>query len=639
MEFIDPLSNPEAYKYAFVSGIREHLRILKDQTRLRDLLNDENGDEMDQDNEKTKMSIETRDLIYHLDSVIDFVFGDILKYHVKKDIEQSKNWGLPSKALTHGFANILLGTDINEITIPPNLHTSNLIDATNEIHHGKHFMVSREEELGKEFYAILRNAFAFHYKFVWNRDGQTTKESAVMLSSFVAAFLRDSVKEYPQVFSRRAYLIDRAQHVIEELEFYSKIKTDNVPLHELYEGFEQILKSHLELLLSKSNSVANSSKVVLKLREQGNNLMANYAYAQAIKVYTEAVLICSGDSMRNLPQILVNRAIAFIGLTCFPEAITDLNLALKYDITSIPAWVQLAYAQLYMGNSLLSLKCYSVALKCCTGKVVPYVFPSDETQLEEYRNNKIKSTLPQLVEQILRSVQLTETRAKQQRLNATEINQTINDIKESAKILSEHVDEDDMSSYLYPPQNCSPSTFRGLANQVQRSRPGMYTHSASQAVGIAEGSTSLSSGASTAQPPAATPIISLDTSVRPFRTERRENGEAPMVDPLGGLLSGGRSTTTRAAGNDIPGMRNGFNGANEPHRVEGPDRLVRDFVRDFLPGVSDGINNILGHSTGVTGTDSPREGHQRGNSQTNGNTQSRSQSQDPDDIPESNDLD
>lgn len=621
MEYTNPFANAEAYKYAFGSAMREHLNIIKEQTRLQDLLNRGQDDSMKdeemeaavsrQADDNSKVSIETKDMLYHLESVIEFVVGDLLKYHVKNDVEQSKHWGFPLKALTNNFGVFLLGPQTSKVVVPPKLSTSGLLDvASSKGKYDRKYSVDREDELGKLFYKVLRNAFEYHVKFIWNPTDP--QEEIIMLSSFVAAYLKRSTSLYPQVFSHREYLVDRVNHVIKELENYSHVNTDDVPLEDLFKGFELMLRNHLELSTSQLISFSDLNSIVKKLREQGNNLMSNNAYPQAIKIYTEAVNLCMGDVSSHLPQLLVNRAIAFIGLTCFPEAIDDLNLALKHDISFTPAWIQLAYAQLYMGNSLLALKCYSVAFKCCTGVVLPYNFPPDESYLEEYKVHKIRFTLPQFIEQTLKSVNLTEIRAKQQRQSGSEIRQAVSVIKESLEILKQDALDDDKHCFMYPPSAAEPSAFRQLAERTHQTRPSMFNHEVSQ--GIIAGADAAAenvggSGAGNGGERLRPPMIALGTRLG---TPRPDPANVPNENRLDDLLPQAHMGHMEHTNDNRNNERNNNDNINNTNNTNNntlgdtirnqPPNVMRDVLRGLLPeGMSDGISNIITHSFGAAG--------------------------------------
>lgn len=610
MEFIDPLANIDAYKYAFCSAIKEHLLIVKHQTELRDVLNEE-GEDMNVDNVKLRSkNFETRDLLFSLEIVVDSLIDEIMDYHVMQDVVQRKNWGFPSKSLTHHFPLILLGPkpshyDLQKKTTLEMIRTAGARRGPDKLSHEK-YSIERNEELGKLFYSILRNTFEYQLKF--SNPDLTNKSKVLTLSALVSAFLKNASSTYSSIIKERDYINGKLESVIVELKRYSDINFEDMPIEALFEGFKFQLKNHLELLLSANGPIDENLSIVLKLREQGNNLMSNSAYAQAIKVYTEATNYCVAESLNNLPQILINRAIAFIGLTCFPEAIDDLNEALTYDISSTPAWVQLGYAQLYMGHSLLALKCYCMAIQCCCGNILPTNFPNDEQLIEEYKISKIKSTLPQFIEQLLRGVQLTETRATQQRYSAAEINFIIGEIQNCLEILMAEVDSSELYCFLYPPHQ-SPSTFRTLASDVNLSRPSILNHEVNQGV-IAGVDTSTNPRVGRPTP------VTVETRTNPLRTETfaernerlgRERAErldrvdreraARLFPGLGRI---GRETANAAATAAFSSSPPGANSNNDSSSNSPPNRLppsARTFIEEFRSRSRSNTENGSGSDT------------------------------------------
>lgn len=609
MEFIDPLANIDAYKYAFCSAIREHILIVKHQTELRDVLNEEESMNVDETVKlRSKTSFETRDLMFSLDVVVDSLLDEIMDYHAMQDVVQRKNWGFPSKSLTHHFPLILLGLkpshyDLQETTTLQLIRTANSRRGPDKLSHEK-YAIERNEELGKLFYSILRNTFEYQLKFT-NPDF-SDKSRVLTLSALVSSFLKNASSTYSSIMKKDDYIMMKLEKVIIELKKYSDIDFEDIPVEALFEGFKFQLRNHLELLLSSNGPIDKNLSVVLKLREQGNNLMTNSAYAQAIKVYTEATNYCVAESLNNLPQILINRAIAFIGLTCFPEAINDLNEALTYDISSTPAWVQLGYAQLYMGHSLLALKCYCMAIQTCCGIILPTNFPNDEQLIEDYKVSKIKSTLPQFIEQLLRGVQLTETRASQQRYSASEINHIIEDIQNCLDILLAGADPSDLTCFMYPPQQ-SPSAFRTIASDVNLSRPSILNHEVNQGV-IAGVDTSTSSRVGRPTP------VAVETRTNPVRTESyterterlgRERAErldrvdreraARLFPGLGRI---GRQTANAAA--TAAFSNSSINSTNESSNESPPNRLppsARNFIEEFRSRSRSNTENGTGSDT------------------------------------------
>lgn len=232
MEFIDPSSNPDAYEYAFMSAMVEHITILKEQTSLVTLIN-QNDDQMDDG----RKAIHRSEIIYNLETVVEFFLKKILTDHVKADLEQSKNWGLPSESLIFNFESIMLGPNAQSesLNVSPSLTTAELYFQANNPRKRINYTVPREKELSKSFYSVLRNAFEFHCKN--NYEAGKTNYS-VMLSAYVAAYLRLLMESDSPVVKSMAYLFDKVNSVINELEKYSQVNTKDVPIKSLYSCFQ-----------------------------------------------------------------------------------------------------------------------------------------------------------------------------------------------------------------------------------------------------------------------------------------------------------------------------------------------------------------------------------------------------------------
>ncbi|CAH2351698.1 hypothetical protein CLIB1423_04S03950 [[Candida] railenensis] len=241
--------------------------------------------------------------------------------------------------------------------------------------------------------------------------------------------------------------------------------------------FEQDFEKLVEVLTIAKKSNPDSSQEALqsiyRLREAGNNLMVNKSYPQAIQIYTEAFKAAqiSRTTVHQIPQLLTNRAIAYIGMNCFPEAIDDLNLAVSYDSNFTTGWTQLAYCHLYMGSSMISLKCYLKALKC----YVAY----DEKDLS--RKRAVAQTLmPQFVQRLLESIQLCERRARQQKLPANDIDNIVNYVQEVVRSLDEFSTEDKNFYDLDYNINGTSNEIRRLAERNNRLNPSILNSDASQ---------------------------------------------------------------------------------------------------------------------------------------------------------------
>lgn len=633
MDFIDEDLNSDAYRFAFILSLKEHLKIHVEKTKLKDGLRDHDG--MEQDD---LLSIQTKEKIHQMEIVLDYVLNKVLRFYLNNDIQLSKNGGFPQKALSNNLSKLVLGPNVDDYSVPPTINTNILLMRSNRKTQGMNYSVNRQDQLGEFLYCVLKNSFEFYHETL----SDTKVRASPFLSSFVAEFLRHLLTHHEHLFERddKQFLLLRINSVVQDLEYDAGgYENSSEQLEKLYKLFERFLKTHLELSLCKSPALDNSKELVFKLREQGNALMSNSAYAQAIRVYTDAINHCHSSAINNLPQLLTNRAIAFIGLTCFPEAIDDLNQALLLDIASIPAWVQLGYAQLYKGNSLVALQCYSTVLKCCTGEVLPLNFDySDDTACAEYKQNKIQTTLPQFVEQLLKSTQLTETRAHQQRLSEPAIKDVVASIKKSLDILKVGALPDDVQCYSYPPNNNEFNSFRSIAERVNSSRPGILSHEVSQ--GVIAGTDNNDNNNEGGRRP---PMIAIETRLGTPTTaathanagndERQPPRVRDMFNELGGLMERqnenreeeGRRDEGREQNNVERTENNSERRENEgrtennsettqsstnntnnpetnPNQTNTRENPVRDVLRGLLPNyMSDGINNIITHSFGGNG--------------------------------------
>lgn len=242
----------------------------------------------------------------------------------------------------------------------------------------------------------------------------------------------------------------------------------------IFDLFSLALLAHLAVLV-----VPESDSHIKILREQGNSLMANLAYPQAIQIYTTALHYSSFASQQHVLQILTNRAIAYIGLNCFPEAITDLNSALVADRTFTPAWIQLGYCHLYMGLGLMALQMYHMALRTMIGDVFPDRLGHENGDvIESYKRLKRKSVMPLLVRKVVLSLLLTERRAKQQHEPISQIQAVTSDVKNILTSLAQEASEEDKPSFTYP------SSYERLGalrvERANRSHPDILTHDIAQ---------------------------------------------------------------------------------------------------------------------------------------------------------------
>ncbi|EMG45790.1 HOP Hsp70-Hsp90 organizing protein [Candida maltosa Xu316] len=245
-------------------------------------------------------------------------------------------------------------------------------------------------------------------------------------------------------------------------------------------SFIQVLNDHLEILFIDFSSRSETQESILNsLRERGNNLMANSSYAQAIKVYTEALEIRPIFKDVDFPQLYTNRAIAFIGLNCVPEAITDLNSALMIDRVFTPAWTQLGYCYLYMGNSLTALEAYVTALKTAVGEILPSRFPKNESLIESYKQVKKTTVLPQFIKRLSGAIALTEKRAYQQHQPEQRIKKQLSDVRRILAHLRALGPDSDRDDFTYTPVYRD-SSLRDMSARANTQNPNILTPEVTQ---------------------------------------------------------------------------------------------------------------------------------------------------------------
>ncbi|KAI3407093.2 hypothetical protein KGF56_000081 [Candida oxycetoniae] len=257
----------------------------------------------------------------------------------------------------------------------------------------------------------------------------------------------------------------------------------DVPLESFVEHFNNYLKFSLRVTVAGLSQLRTANvDLVDQLRERANNLMSYSSFAQAIKIYTEALAISPKMSRQQDVQLLTNRAIAFIGLNCIPEAIDDLNLAISLDRTFTPAWTQLGYCHLYMGDGLLALECYLLALKSSVGEVLPLSYSfQDPSVREEYRSLKVKTILPQFIERLSAAIALTEKRSYQQHIPEDKIKKAVSEVRKILAHLRAVRSEEDREHFTYTPVYRD-SSLRNLSERINVTRPNILTPEVSQGI-------------------------------------------------------------------------------------------------------------------------------------------------------------
>ncbi|KAM9922879.1 hypothetical protein OXX59_005550 [Metschnikowia pulcherrima] len=307
--------------------------------------------------------------------------------------------------------------------------------------------------------------------------------------------------------------------------------------NEVFPAFKSFIKCHIEVTAADSSARKTQDLHVSRLREKGNNLSNNTCYPQAIQVYTDAIYACDSATRTHLPQLLTNRAIAYIGLNCFPEAVSDLERALQYDRTFVPAWAQMGYCQLYLGDTLLSMKSYNAALSSLAGEVYPYAFPSDELLKKEYTEGRARTHVPQFVQKLTSSFLLAANRASQQNAPIVIRAPLEDQFKSNLNALKQYASSEDAVCYIYQPEP-NAEALRSAAARAESARPSILTPDVAQDI-MASGNVEASAVTVSGPPPARNdvpiPIVPLNTTVR----TAGESGPADNIPPTntGGITS------------------------------------------------------------------------------------------------------
>ena len=441
-----------AYNYALVLAFRQH--ILEEETRR-------NAIEFGQ-NQGDAETIEFQDSLANLQQIRTFVFNKLLTYYMDQDtyVDESMDEKAynAQKSLAYNFPHILLKPANVDST---KLDTASIIDCLDRPESSRVLRSNREGELAPRFYLILKKVVELH-------ENLHLSTSEVM-NVYAAGYIQRILANYTEFF-------DKSSTLLMKLDAASSFLTRDYTgphgsMDTLFTLFKLHLSSHLEF--AKYDIIHQSEEnlnFIYQLREQGNNLMAILSYPQAIKVYTVALENVTFHSNSNTPQLLTNRALAYIALNCFPEAISDLNAAIHYERSFTAAWTQLGYCHLYMGKSLLALRAYLVALRTTVGEILPHNFPvNNATLVARYRETKVRCVLPQFIQRLCLSISLTETRAYQQAEPAPEIRKIVNNVRRILAILRAECADQDREFFTYFP-HLRDNMFRTMSETASRNR-------------------------------------------------------------------------------------------------------------------------------------------------------------------------
>lgn len=437
----------------------------------------------------------------------------------------------------------------NKYLIPNKLNTADIIMKVNSNSIDPDlFCFDDYPDFGLELYQILLQVFKIYPDLILNSNITIQENLKFYIERYIDDhFFKDEQDRYSAVIHAREQVYKEAQSL------YSN--GQDINLDKFVLCFLYLLENHLELFYENDLSQVETTKqTVNKLREQGNNLMSNYAYGQAIKAYTQALELCpkSFPNFRDIPQLHTNRAIAFIGLNCVPEAIDDLNIAVATDRTFTPAWTQLGYCHLYMGSGLLALECYLVALRTCVGDIIPFNFPQD--LISQYRDHKLKTILPQFIERLSSAIALAEKRAYQQNQPEREIKRFVSEVRKILAQLRATGPEEDRESFTYLPLYRD-STLRTMSERANSQRPNILTPEVSQNIlarsSAGGGATGTEGGPTVRAIPVAASII--DTPRNETARDGRGGGspEAARDGPgIGAAVAAAAAAAAQAAGMD-----------------------------------------------------------------------------------------
>ncbi|CCE78417.1 Piso0_001040 [Millerozyma farinosa CBS 7064] len=587
MNLFDCKAEEPDYNYAFALAIKYVLKEFEKKYNEKTLEKDENSDD----------AIRLQDNLYCIKHVVTFVFKKVLVHYRKESIDTAERSGLGIGSLAFNFEPILLGPKFQDHGVTIKLKTKDIIDRIEKsIHEGNNsalYVAEREDELSKKFAYLLQSTISIS-------DGtlpQEFEESSTSKKLFKIAefYLRGIVENLSTVLELSQATLYKIETTINELS--NATDDSSLSLPKIYENYKNTMNVHMLLLDSMKVEASRNLNLVYMLREQANNLMSNQSYALSIQKYTNALDLCSTSSAFNIPQLLTNRAIAYIGLNCFPEAITDLNNAVNIDRTFTPAWTQLGYCHLYMGTSLIALKCYLMSLRSAIGYLLPenLVKAGDDLAIREYRDSKTRSILPQFVQRIVQAILLTEKRAYQQREPSQDIRATVSNVRSILAKLRALADQDDMHYFAYT-SDSEDNSFRSTVQRANRARPDILNQDVAQNILASNGIET-----STITLPT-TPITSLERIGRDnaangdgtARPPRASGGLPGLLNDFGDMFEGARSlpveigvsqeNNTAGTSDNQEAPNSGPNIINRQAGNRNQENESRNVVRDVLRG-------------------------------------------------------
>lgn len=455
---IGPPLNDHGINYAFMLALTAHMANVE----LHFLSQPADA------NQTLEQTLWAQDMCTNLRLVREFGLQRLADYYIKKDVVENCPQGHFKLSFCYALETRLLGPRVEVLN---SVSTEQILAKIDESAPFTGVLLYTNQ-LREKLYVILQNSA----KVIASQTENSPTVAQILTSAVTNLFL--SLRDQKHLWEELD-LHALSLQLDATTDFLRKESPISVEANTLFNIFKIILESQLQvsdITTENGTSIRNS---VLQLRELGNNLMENSSFPQAIKVYSEAIYTCDHTCSNNIPQLYTNRAIAFIGLNCFAEATSDLNLAIRYDRSFTPAWAQLGYCHLYQGSGFLALKCYFTALRTLAGEVYPENFPDNKELRQEYNLNKMRSIMPQFVERLIQSIILTEKRAEQQKESPQAIQEITTKVRAILARLRSVVEVSDLSYLLYSYEN-EAENIRATASRANRSRPSILTPDVAQ---------------------------------------------------------------------------------------------------------------------------------------------------------------
>ncbi|SGZ52113.1 CIC11C00000002693 [Sungouiella intermedia] len=536
---LDSPSNEAAYNYAFALAMTAHLAEVEAKFLALPA----------EDFQSLEQTLWAQDMTTNFHLVREFGLRRLADYYRKDDLALNCPQGQYRHSLSYAMESQLLGPRVKVLNT---ITTEQILAKVDEPAQFTGVLLF-VNQLRKKLYLILINATKV---VVGSNVGDTQMFHSI--SQVLAEYLThmaSSLTEQLDIGALSMQIDSTVSHLRLEASGTS------CDFHTLFRVFRAMLASQLQVSSANVDEQESTADVVCQLREQGNNLMHISSYPQAIKVYTEAISLCDWTCSNNVPQLYTNRAIAFIGLNCFPEAVSDLNAALRYDRTFTPAWAQLGYCQLNLGSGFLALQCFHTALRTVAGEIYPENFPEDQDLRAKFTENKMRTVVPQFVQKLVQSIILSDKRASQQLQSTESIREITARTRAILARLRATVSPEDLN-YLSYSLDTSFDTFRTAASRANRTRPSILTPDVVQ--DIMAGNNMEATAVTILSPITFTPpTLRRNNGTNPSAASGTDDGPVPPT-PGADTPSENRATDTTATFNfGEDGIRNMLNNLGE----------------------------------------------------------------------------